>query len=422
MEDKHPKVSVIFPTLNEANNIPLIFPYIPLDIVSEVIVVDGRSTDNTVEVAKEYLPSVKIVMEKTPGKGAALRAGYKAATGDILMVIDADGSNDPREISRYVRALLEGADFVKGSRFAHNGGTTDMPRYRKFGNAVFVHMVNLLFDTGFTDLCYGYHAFWRYCLDLIDLENVDGFECDTTLYLRAVRERLRISEVPSFEGYRFYGEGKLKTIPDGWRVLTTIVREWVEHQQAMRKADYCGFRGTAQATSLLQPNENLGVTLSGFSQAQTNQQLMQILLRMLSTEANLRGVLQSALRLTVDSMGASSASLVVVNESGAVTEGCLMQEGEAQTLQPTQLNDVLEQGLAGWVLKNGQPVIVDSTRDDPRWLLRSWEEDNEVDRSALGVPLMVSERVVGVLTLVRPEPQQFAEADLELVAKHAVGV
>jgi hypothetical protein len=153
-----------------------------------------------------------------------------------------------------------------------------------------------------------------------------------------VRERLRISEVPSFEGYRFYGEGKLKTIPDGWRVLTTIIREWVEHQQAMRKADYCGFRGTAQAASLLQPNENLGITLSGFSQAQTNQQLMQILLRMLATEANLRGLLQSTLRLAANSVGAASASLVVVNESGAVTEGCMLQEGEAQTLQPTQLN------------------------------------------------------------------------------------
>ncbi|MEK7324867.1 MAG: glycosyltransferase family 2 protein, partial [Chloroflexota bacterium] len=207
MMHRRPTVSVIFPTLNEEKNLPLVFPYLPLDEVDEVILVDGRSTDGTVEAAKQLLPSVKVILEPKLGKGAALRAGYKAATGDIIIVIDADGSNDPREIPRFVRALMEGADFVKGSRFAHRGGTTDMPRYRKLGNGAFVFLVNLLFDGTFTDLCYGYHAFWRYCLDVIDLTGVDGFEIDTAIYLRALRERLRIAEVPSFEGYRFYGVG-----------------------------------------------------------------------------------------------------------------------------------------------------------------------------------------------------------------------
>src|SRR6266542_7117734 len=166
------RVSVVIPTLNEAKNIPLIFPHIPMGVVDEVILVDGRSTDGTVEVARRLMPSVKVVLEPTPGKGAALRAGYRAATGDIIVVVDADGSNDPREIPRYLRTLIEGADFAKGSRFAHHGGTTDMPRFRQAGNLFFVMLVNLLFSTTFTDLCYGYHGFWRYCLDLIDRENV----------------------------------------------------------------------------------------------------------------------------------------------------------------------------------------------------------------------------------------------------------
>lgn len=135
---ERPLVSVVIPTLNEAQNLPLILPLLPLDRVDEVILVDGHSTDGSIEVAQQVLPSVKIIKEKIKGKGAALRAGYRAAIGEILIVLDADGSHDPREIPRFITALLEGADFAKGSRFAPGGGTTDMPWFRKIGNGGFV--------------------------------------------------------------------------------------------------------------------------------------------------------------------------------------------------------------------------------------------------------------------------------------------
>src|SRR4030095_15685068 len=99
----------------------------PFDWVDEVILVDGLSTDGTAEIATRLLPSIKVVLEKKRGKGVALQAGYKAASGDIIIVLDCDGSNDPREIPRFVSALMQGADLVKGSRFAPGGGTTDMP-------------------------------------------------------------------------------------------------------------------------------------------------------------------------------------------------------------------------------------------------------------------------------------------------------
>lgn len=237
-----PTVSLIIPTLNEAQNLPLILPYIPMDVVDEVILVDGRSTDGTVEISRTIMPSINLVMEKKQGKGAALTAGYKASSGDIIIVMDADGSNDPREIPRFIQALREGADFVKGSRFASGGGTTDMPRIRRLGNAGFVHLVNLLFNGSFTDLCYGYHAFWRYCLNSLDLKDADGFEIDTALYLQAMSNSLKIREVPSFEGYRFYGDGKLRTIPDGWRVLRTILSEFVSSIRPHRHLHHIGFR------------------------------------------------------------------------------------------------------------------------------------------------------------------------------------
>lgn len=238
-----PTVSLIIPTLNEAENLPLILPYIPLDVVDEVLLVDGRSTDGTIEVSRQIMPSIKLVMEEKPGKGAALAAGYKASSGDIVIVMDADGSNDPREIPRFIHALREGADFVKGSRFASGGGTTDMPRVRRLGNASFVNLVNLLFNGTFTDLCYGYHAFWRYCLSTLDPKDVNGFEVDTALYLRAMRTSLKIVEVPSFEGYRFYGVGKLRTIPDGVRVLRTIFSEFVKDLRMPPGDLPLGFRG-----------------------------------------------------------------------------------------------------------------------------------------------------------------------------------
>ena len=240
---KRPTVSVIIPTLNEAPNLPLLLPHLPMEWIAEVLLVDGCSTDNTISVARSLLPSIRVVLERKPGKGAAMQAGYRAAAGEILLVMDADGSNDPREIPRFVSALMEGSDFVKGSRFAPGGGTTDMPRYRQFGNQMFVHLVNLLFGAHFTDLCYGYHAFWRYCLDTICLDGCCGFEIDTALYLQALRSKLRITEVPSFEGSRFYGEGKLRTIPDGARVLRTIFAEAIARRKRSKTGEYIGFRG-----------------------------------------------------------------------------------------------------------------------------------------------------------------------------------
>lgn len=220
---KYPKVSVIIPALNEEENLPHVLPRVP-EWVHEVILVDGSSKDRTVAVARELLPKIRIVQQKGKGKGAALRCGFEAATGDVLVMLDADGSTDPTEIPVFLDALMQGADFVKGSRFLNGGGTSDMTRLRRLGNQGFVFLVELLFGAKYSDLCYGYNAFWVHVLPAISLDT-DGFEIETKMNVQVVRGGFKVVEVPSFEAPRVFGEGRLRTFPDGWRVLKTIFRE-----------------------------------------------------------------------------------------------------------------------------------------------------------------------------------------------------
>jgi glycosyltransferase involved in cell wall biosynthesis len=222
-----PMISVIIPTRNEAKNLCHVLPYIP-SYVAEVILVDGHSVDSTIGEAQRLLPSIKIIEQTGKGKGDALRAGFAASTGDIIIMLDADGSADPTEIPRFVEALLQGNDFAKGSRFLKGGGSTDITPLRHWGNAMLSIFVNLLFGTKFSDLCYGYNAFWKHCLDRFAVD-CDGFEVETLINLRMHRAKLKIIEIPSFEHARIYGQSNLRTFRDGWRVLQTILHERIRH-------------------------------------------------------------------------------------------------------------------------------------------------------------------------------------------------
>jgi glycosyltransferase involved in cell wall biosynthesis len=218
-----PRVSVVIPALNEARNIPLVFANLPPDLF-EIILVDGSSTDGTIEVAKSLRPDVRVVSEPRPGKGIALISGFEASRGDIIVALDADGSTDAAEIARFVAALEEGADFVKGSRFLAGGGSADLTPVRRLGNWLLRSSANALHGTRYTDLCYGYNAFWRRCLPQLDLD-CDGFEVETVMNIRAARANLRVTEVPSFESKRVHGESHLNVVRDGMRILRTILAE-----------------------------------------------------------------------------------------------------------------------------------------------------------------------------------------------------
>jgi len=223
IEQNYPKISVVIPARNEAQNLSHVLPYIP-SMVGEIILVDGHSTDDTIAVAQQLMPSIRIIRQKGKGKGDALSAGFAACTGDIIVMLDADGSADPKEIPCFVEALKAGRDFAKGSRFIKGGRSDDITWLRHLGNLCLNKLVNILFLAGFSDLCYGYNAFWKYCLDYIKID-CDGFEVETLLNLRMHKAHLRIVEVASVEYPRIHGESNLRTFPDGWRVLKTIFQE-----------------------------------------------------------------------------------------------------------------------------------------------------------------------------------------------------
>lgn len=229
------RVSVVVPTLNEAQNLPYVLPRIP-GWVYEIILVDGHSTDETVAVARQLCPNIVVVYEQRRGKGAALRRGFAAATGNIIVMLDADGSTDPNEIPRFVEALVAGADFVKGSRFLPGGGTSDMTWFRRSGHWGLLLLVRMLFGGTYSDLCYGYNAFWARVLPVLELDG-DGFEIETLLNVQALRLGLKIAEVPSFEHERIYGTSNLRALPDGWRILKTMFRERFRSRHTVRHSE-----------------------------------------------------------------------------------------------------------------------------------------------------------------------------------------
>jgi glycosyltransferase involved in cell wall biosynthesis len=218
-----PRVSVVIPTYNEAQNLYYVLPHIPA-IVSEIILVDGHSTDNTITVAQQLLPAIQIIKQTGRGKGDALRSGFAACTGDIIVMLDADGSTNPQEIPRFVDALIRGNDFAKGSRFIQGGGSNDITFLRYFGNYALCKLVNALFGAHFSDLCYGYNAFWKRCLSNMNID-CNGFEVEALINLRMYKSNLKIVEIPSFEHRRIYGQSNLRIIRDGWCVLRTIIKE-----------------------------------------------------------------------------------------------------------------------------------------------------------------------------------------------------
>ncbi len=242
-----PSVTVVIPALNEEHNLPLILENLPP--VDEVVVVDGRSRDDTVAVAREVRPDVIVVRQTRSGKGNALVCGFAASTSDIVVTLNADGSADPQEIPRFVDALLSGAEAAHGSRFRPGGDHRDARAAERFGHGVLCRVVNVFFGTRFTDLSCGYNAYWRELLPALELPAPvargpkrgrlawgEGPEIDTLTTLRMATQGLRVVEVATVGYPRLHGDDRpRRLLPAALRALRTAWSEYVRRWKIGRR-------------------------------------------------------------------------------------------------------------------------------------------------------------------------------------------
>jgi glycosyltransferase involved in cell wall biosynthesis len=263
-------VTVVIPCRNEEKNLPHVFDAIPT-AVTEVIIVDGDSTDRTADVAREHWPDVKIIGQHSPGKGAATIAGVLAATGEITILMDGDDSMDPHEIDNMIAALVNGADFVHGSREIGGGGSSDFTFLRRAGNQFLRFLVNGLYRVHWTDPTYGYVAFWSDVIPYLGIQEfVDGprkhlrdehtgehlrpvgyghgFEIEVLLLCRAAQLGFAIAELPSFEHKRRHGTSNLHAAKDGARVFVAIARERLARRPRLQPSELTELRGKRYET------------------------------------------------------------------------------------------------------------------------------------------------------------------------------
>ena len=226
----YPPVSVIICTLNEEKSLPYVLPKVP-DWVDEVLLVDGHSTDKTIEIAIKLCPKIRVLYQSGKGKGDALKLGINAARGEIIITLDADGETPPEEIERFIRPLLAGNDFAKGSRLFRRR-PPKMPAYRWFGNKVLACTCNILYGTRFSDICCGYNAFWKsnyLKLNLSPGKNEIGCSMEQQMIVRAKKAGMKIQEVPINSEGRIAGKSVIgsvrQSVKQGFRDWFLIIGE-----------------------------------------------------------------------------------------------------------------------------------------------------------------------------------------------------
>lgn len=221
------RVSLIIPTLNEEKCVGRVLAQVTRPDVDQIIVVDGHSRDNTVREARSELDPKRdlVLIQKNRGYGNAFREGFTYASGDVLIMMDADGSHNPADIPKLLEKIKDGYEYVLASRYASGARSDDDTMIRWVGNRVFTFLTNMIHGTRVSDSLYLFTAITRKGLSKLRLQS-SGFEFCTEILVKAHRAGLRFAEVPVIERPRFAGKSKVIALWHGLKILRMILHRY----------------------------------------------------------------------------------------------------------------------------------------------------------------------------------------------------
>ena len=221
------KTTLIIPTKNEEGAIGKVLQEVPKKLIQQIIVVDSQSQDHTqAEIKANLRPGKdKLIIQKSKGYGNAFIEGFKQAKGDVIIMMDADGSHNPADIPFLLAKIKEGYEYVMASRYATGAKSYDDTLIRWFGNRMFTLMTNMIHGTRVTDSLYLFTAITREGLKKLKLTS-PGFEFCTEIVVKAHRAGLKFDEVPAVERARYAGKSKVNAFWHGLKILRMILRRY----------------------------------------------------------------------------------------------------------------------------------------------------------------------------------------------------
>ncbi|MBU4346919.1 MAG: glycosyltransferase family 2 protein [Candidatus Omnitrophica bacterium] len=219
------KSSLIILTYNEISGVKALFERIPFKEVDEAFVIDGGSTDGTIEFFEKR--GIRVIRQKIHGRGEAFRIGMKEATGDYLIFFGPDGNETPEDILLMMKKIEEGNDMVIASRFMIGGRRDDSEHlipYRGLGNRFFTLFANIIFGGNYTDTINGFRAIRKDKLERLHIDG-QGFGIEYQISMRAMKLKYKVAEFPTYEGDRIGGKSTCGTAQSGFYVLYLLIRE-----------------------------------------------------------------------------------------------------------------------------------------------------------------------------------------------------
>jgi glycosyltransferase involved in cell wall biosynthesis len=222
------KSTLIGCTLNEIEAVQVVLPQLTKELVDEVLIVDGGSTDGTVEWCKEH--HIKVLENVRGGYGAAIRAGVAAAQGEIIVEFPPDGNSLPEKIPEAIAAVEAGNDFVIVSRYKDGARSHDDDFFTAIGNRMFTGLTNFMFHANFTDVLVGYRAYRKAAFMTLALD-ANGLSWPAQEAIRFWTGGYQCADIGGDEPERIGGQRKMRIIGTGLEILLVLGKEYLRYKK-----------------------------------------------------------------------------------------------------------------------------------------------------------------------------------------------